>query len=262
MCGLRTQACQPQRPALSPETIANAYGTEWEPPHQTLTASLETPLPSVSQTQGDGSQGHPLPPGPSACTTPGNRCAFPAPGARKRAAAQTYHTSQPRPAGRWVPLSTFQVSPGHRRGPRRSRAVGVRGPWPPRMHAHGLVPYRAWPGAWSPSWVTRPHTPNTHPPCRASEASKSWSTVWRQREGKSEAAWGNEGSGPAERALPNDTHVAVCVQPALPGLLVVGRRCSSVSMEPKDEAHVSSDGGASVWVFRRQYCAEGAGVPR
>lgn len=29
------------------------------------------------------------------------------------------------PLTRWVPLSTFQVSPGHRRGPRRSRAVGV-----------------------------------------------------------------------------------------------------------------------------------------
>lgn len=163
---------------------------------------------------------------------------------------------------RWVPLSTFQVSPGHRRGPRRSRAVGVRGPWPPRMHAHGLVPSRARPGAWSSTWVTRPHTPDTRPPRRASEASKSWSTVWRQREGKSEAAWGNEGSGPAEHALPNDTHVAVRVQPALPGLLVVGRRCSSVSMEPEDEAHVSSDSGASVWVFRRQYCAEGARVPR
>lgn len=99
----------------------------------------------------------------------------------------------------WVPLSTFQVSPGHTRGPRRSRAVGVRGPWPPWMHAHGRVPSRARPGAGSPTWVTRPHAPDTHPPSRASEASKSWSTVWRQREGKSEAGWGNKGSGPAER---------------------------------------------------------------
>ena len=68
--------------------------------------------------------------------------------------------------------------------------------------------------------------------------------------------------GLGERALPNDMHVAVCVQPALPGLLVVGRSCSSVSTEPEDEARVSSDGGASVWVFRRQYCVEWAGMQR
>lgn len=55
--------------------------------------------------------------------------------------------------------------------------------------------------------------------------------------------------GLGERTLPNDMHVAVCVQPALPWLLVVGRRCSSVSTEPENEARVSSDGGASVWVF-------------
>lgn len=121
MCGLRTQACQPQRPALPPEPIAHAYGTEWEPPHQTLTASIETPLPSVSQTQGDGSQGRPLPPGPSACTTPGNRCAFLAPGARKGAAAQTHHTSQPRPAGPVGPTVHISGESRAQEGPKKEQ---------------------------------------------------------------------------------------------------------------------------------------------
>lgn len=159
------------------EPIAHACATEWKPPHQTLMASLETPLPSVSQTQGDGGQGHPLPPGSSVCTMPGNHCAIPAPAARKGAAAQTHHASQPSLLARWVPLSTFQVSPGHTRGPRRSRAVGVRGPWPPWMHAHGRFPSRAWPGAGSPTWVMRPHAPTpvfpAEPPKPASPGAQS-----------------------------------------------------------------------------------------
>lgn len=119
--GFEPGPASPRDLPFSPEPIAHACATEWEPPHQTLMASLENPLPSVSQTQGDGGQGHLLPPGSSVCTMPGNHCAFPAPVARKGAAAQTHHSSQPRPAGPVGPTVHISGEPWAHEGPKKEQ---------------------------------------------------------------------------------------------------------------------------------------------
>ena len=129
------------------------------------------------------------------CTMPGNRCAFLAPGARKGAAALTHHASQPRPADPVGPTVYISGEPWAQERPEKEQGSWCSRPLATQDERTGLVPFRAQPGTWSPKWVSRPHAPDAHSPSRASEASKSWSTVWRQREGKSEAAWGNEGSG-------------------------------------------------------------------
>lgn len=113
--------------------------------------------------------------------------------------------------------------------------------------------------------ITRPYAPSTSPPNIFSKPTSSQALFWRWRKGKSEADLGKTGAlGQGECVFTwwcthGDAHACLFLlgSPCFLSSSIAGKKnCYSVTIEPKDEALISSDCWDTVWVFWCHYCTD------